>query len=884
MALDLGELVATVALDDKGFTGTLATAERGLNRLESTTKRSLDEVEQEYQRAGDGSVRQVRQAMNRMEAVTAEGGRAAGKAAAKGVEQGLDAIPREAKRAGEQAGEKLAHGTESKLGGLRSRLRTTGKSAGEGAGEGLGEGAEGESKRRFGGLGGKLAGLVGKAGPWLAAGTVVGGVLMKGLEGALEKQDAMAKLKASVGAFGPDASRLGKIAGTLYSHGYGESMGEVTESIQAVIQQLGGMRSASKQDIQAVSASAMDLANIMGEDVGNVIQSVSQMLRTGMASSAKQAFDILTVGIQQGGNKAEDLLDTFNEYSTQFRRLGLDGKTAMALISQGLKAGARDSDQVADAIGQFGELALTGGSSIDAAFKSIGLNSDVMAKKIGKGGSSAKEALAQTLNALRGTKDEQVRLNAATALFGDPGTVMGAALFALDPAGKAASQALGKVSGAADKASKTLHQTASQNLTRFQRTMKTKVTDFMGGQVLPGLTKFGSKANAWFQRWVGDNGATVEKVKRVWSKLSDGVGRAVAGVKKWLDDNKGKIDEWSDRIGKIVGSVADIVSSAIDVASKLGQIFGPTLLNVIGIFVSTFLGYWSGLFQIIQGVWNVFAGIFTGDWGRVWKGIKQIFSGAVHAVWSILKGVLSLIWAEWKLVWSLVKGHVHTIWNAVVSLIKSAVGKVKAGVHGLASLPGQVAAWFGRLKDGAVSKAKSLASWMKGLPGRIKSALGSLGSLLRGAGRNVISGLISGIKSKIGDLGSTMGDIAGKIRGFLPFSPAKEGPLSGSGNPEVSGAKIGAMLATGIASSRGRVAAAMSDLTSVAGPQAAQFTARGSVGAANATRTTTTPSSGPTRVIIDLRGLPAELKKWIRKTARTEGGGSVQIAFGQERG
>jgi phage-related protein len=46
------------------------------------------------------------------------------------------------------------------------------------------------------------------------------------------------------------------------------------------------------------------------------------------------------------------------------------------------------------------------------------------------------------------------------------------------------------------------------------------------------------------------------------------------------------------------------------------------------------------------------------------------------------------------------------------------------------------------------------------------------------AGANLIGSIIDGIKSKVSAIGSTMSDVASKIRGYLPFSPAKEGPLS----------------------------------------------------------------------------------------------------------
>src|SRR3546814_19088791 len=50
----------------------------------------------------------------------------------------------------------------------------------------------------------------------------------------------------------------------------------------------------------------------------------------------------------------------------------------------------------------------------------------------------------------------------------------------------------------------------------------------------------------------------------------------------------------------------------------------------------------------------------------------------------------------------------------------------------------------------------------------------------------------------IGRLASAAASMAGTIRDYLPFSPAKEGPLSGLGNPEQSGMKIAEMVSEGI--------------------------------------------------------------------------------------
>src|SRR5690625_4329264 len=61
--------------------------------------------------------------------------------------------------------------------------------------------------------------------------------------------------------------------------------------------------------------------------------------------------------------------------------------------------------------------------------------------------------------------------------------------------------------------------------------------------------------------------------------------------------------------------------------------------------------------------------------------------------------------------------------------------------------------------------------------GEIPSVITRIGPKLFNAGRNIITSLIDGIKSRVSSITSTMGDVASTIRGFLPFSPAKFGPL-----------------------------------------------------------------------------------------------------------
>lgn len=67
------------------------------------------------------------------------------------------------------------------------------------------------------------------------------------------------------------------------------------------------------------------------------------------------------------------------------------------------------------------------------------------------------------------------------------------------------------------------------------------------------------------------------------------------------------------------------------------------------------------------------------------------------------------------------------------------------------------------------------------VPGAIIARIGSLGGLLVNAGRNLIQGLINGVKQKAQELYNLIGSVVNRIAGFFGASPAKEGALSGRG-------------------------------------------------------------------------------------------------------
>lgn len=207
--------------------------------------------------------------------------------------------------------------------------------------------------------------------------------------------------------------------------------------------------------------------------------------------------------------------------------------------------------------------------------------------------------------------------------------------------------------------------------------------------------------------------------------------------------------------------------------------------------------------------------------------IIQIAAQLATAVLPMLQGQLMLNVYAMKFLVFIAKAS----WTGILAIVKVAVAVIKAVIGWFASLPDKFRDWFGRAKTAVTQQFTHMVAAAKQLPGKIKSAVGNLGHLLWDAGRKVVQGIIDGIRSMLGSLGSTASSVASTIRAYLPFSPAKRGPLSGNGAPEVSGRRISENLAAGIVRARGVVGAAMNVLAAqVSGGIGPSFAIAGAVG------------------------------------------------------
>jgi TP901 family phage tail tape measure protein len=128
-----------------------------------------------------------------------------------------------------------------------------------------------------------------------------------------------------------------------------------------------------------------------------------------------------------------------------------------------------------------------------------------------------------------------------------------------------------------------------------------------------------------------------------------------------------------------------------------------------------------------------------------------------------------------------------------------------------------------------VSGAAQMVSAIVSAGAQMVAAVSSLGAQFFAAGANIISSLVSGIRSKIGEAQAAIASVASTIRGALPFSPPKWGPLS---DIMEAGPNIVGSIASGI--TPGPIAAAMRNALTPAQSQLSTTTGGGSTGGGGA--------------------------------------------------
>lgn len=563
---------------------------------------------------------------------------------------------------------------------------------------------------------------LGGAGPWgavaaaaTAGAAVVAAAFVEGFQGAIETQQIAGQFEAQLGATSAEAERYGRLAGDLYAHGVTETVQEGAQAVQEAVR-AGLQLNPGDLDLRGVSTELADLSNILEEDVGQTARAVGQMIKTGLVDNAQEGFDLLTKGAQEGANAADDLLDTFSEYSTQFRQLGLSGQEALGLIQQGLRGGARDSDVVADALKEFSIEAAQGGQRVMQAFKGLNLDAGRLSSAFAEGGPAAHKALQQVLDSLRDIEDPLQRNQIAVGLFGTKAEDLAGALNAMD-LDTAAKQMKG-FEGATQRAGDGLRDNLGTALTRVGREAKQAFVGLFSGD----LTQFADLGDA-----IRD---AIPYVREAATTMMEAFGNA--------------IEEYGPRIPAIIFRLGKKIGESIDQ-------WGPMLLKGMGFLTLLPLA-------IVTALAFGLAGVLSGLWEKVlpyleagWDAVKGFFTDTIP---SFLAGIgdtiASALGAAWQAAWNFVTDQLPQYAQGVLNFFASLPGKIFYGLGALAGmLVSAFVSAFTYLWKNIPVWFEATVTFFRELPGRILSGLVSLGSKLWNAFLSAVNFVVTSLPGAI---------------------------------------------------------------------------------------------------------------------------------------
>lgn len=222
-------------------------------------------------------------------------------------------------------------------------------------------------------------------------------------------------------------------------------------------------------------------------------------------------------------------------------------------------------------------------------------------------------------------------------------------------------------------------------------------------------------------------------------------------------------------LGSVVSAAFNGIWTAIQfVGSVISAVWSGIIQPILSLFMSvaqavgTFVA--SVFTAVIGGAFRVMGSVISSIWNGVIKPTWDFFRNAAGLLADVLTGNFSNIRNRFSSMGQAISNVVHGVINSAMNFFKAIFENAK-----------QVAASFGQAIGRMVGTVRGKIGEMMGvlgqIPGKVQGVFASAGSWLVNAGKNIISGLINGIKSMFGQVENAIGSVMpDKIRGMIGFS------------------------------------------------------------------------------------------------------------------
>ena len=640
----------------------------------------------------------------------------------------------------------------------------------------------------------------------------VSGAITTGLGVAVKKaadfEQGLSNIKAVSGATTKEMEQIKEMALQLGADtGYGatEAARGMEELIKAGVSLEDIMNGGIKGALTLASAGELELA-----EAAEIASTALNAFKDDGLNVSKAA-DILAGGANASATSVQELKFGLSQVAVVASGAGMsfeDTTTALAVFAQN---GLKGSDAGTSLKTALSRLTPTTKETKDL-FKELGLTAADGSNQFydAQGSLKSLDQISQLLkDSMAGLTDEQ-RSQAMMTLFGSDAVRAGNILFKEGADGvKKMKEEMGKV---------TAEQVAAEKLNNFNGALKKLKGSFdtfmisIGDVFLPALKSIAAglaSVSNWFNSL---SPATKTVIAVVLASIAAFTGLiAIIGVVIGVTGALVAV-EWAvvapilAVIGVVVAIIAAfaLLTAGIVILYKKNEEFRnfinmvwagikTTISTVVNALVPIVKMIWQSLLDNLKAAWaivkplvtEVFAfikGIFTGisDFIKnnmgiikttitvVWTVVKSLIVVALGAISAVFRGVLPVIVAYFRVQFNIFKLVVTTVFNVIKTAVKIAFNLIK-GIFktGLALLKGD---WKGAWE--------SIKTTVKNILGNIGDFFKNMTKTFFDAGKGLINAIKDGIVDSAKGVYDSVKGVAKKIRDFLPFSPAKVGPLS----------------------------------------------------------------------------------------------------------
>ena len=250
----------------------------------------------------------------------------------------------------------------------------------------------------------------------------------------------------------------------------------------------------------------------------------------------------------------------------------------------------------------------------------------------------------------------------------------------------------------------------------------------------------------------------LEKIKtaltNAWTAITTGIQTAWNAISSFFTTI------W-EGIKTIFSTVLEAIKTAITTYINAYKTVITTVFNAIKTVVTT---VWNAIKTTIDTVLNAIKTAMT----TAWNAIKTTVTTVVNAIKTVITTVWNAIKTAITTVMNTIKSTISSIWNGIKSTISGIVNGIKSTVSTV----------FNNMLSAIKNTVGKIASSIKSGFQTAISFITSLPSQALQWGKDMIMGIVNGIKSCINAVGDAVKSVADKIKSFLHFSVPDEGPLT----------------------------------------------------------------------------------------------------------